>query len=166
MDQIHYDDLKQEIIDLLEQNREMVLATAAHDHVTARSVTCIHKDFKIYFQTDTNFLKYRQIGANPSVALCAGNMQIEGKAHFIGRTLDGSNQEIAALYRKIHPGSFNAYSHRESSVLAEVEIIRVTLWKYDNAHSLRDFLNVPERQATREYYCKIDSNASSSDRPA
>ena len=155
MENINYDVLKQEVGDLLDQHRIMVLATAAQDHVTARAVSCIRQDLRIYFQTDSDFLKCRQIEENPRVALCGGNMQIEGTARLIGRTLDERNRELAALYREIHPGSFKAYSDRESSVFAEVEIARVTLWKYENAHSLRDFLDVPEQRATREYYCKV-----------
>ena len=58
--------------------RKMVLATALAEKVTARMMSVVVLEEKLYFQTDITFRKYQQIRSNPHVALCADNIQIEG----------------------------------------------------------------------------------------
>ncbi|MBN2302840.1 MAG: pyridoxamine 5'-phosphate oxidase family protein [Anaerolineae bacterium] len=152
---ISYDDLARSIIKQLDKTPEMVLATCAGDRVTARMMSCIHRDLRIYFQTDRGFLKYEQIVQNPNVALCISNMQIEGTARILGRWSEIDDPELKALYRQHHAGSFERYGHRDSQVCIEVTITQVTLWKYEGDFALRDFLHVPEHMARREQYCKV-----------
>jgi len=150
--EIDYETLRSEVIDLLDRHKTMVLATSASDRVTARSVSCVHKDLKIFFQTDKNFLKYKQMAHNPNVAFCAGNMQIEGTAKVKGHPLDKNNKEFRELFKKEHLGSFEKYSNMKDEVVIEVEPKLVTLWKYEGPQPLRDFLYVLNRKAKREYY--------------
>jgi hypothetical protein len=150
-----FDDLKNEVMTQLDRRREMVLATCAENRVTARMVSTVYRDLHIYFQTDLGFLKSRQMMQNPNVALCAGNLQIEGVATFLGGwdTLD--DPQLLTLYRQAHEGSYLNYGHREHQTVVEVTLTRVTLWKYADGYALRDTLLIPERQAVREVYCKV-----------
>ena len=43
----------------------MALATSVNDHVTVRNVSCLFYDEKIWFKTDKNFRKTKQLLENP-----------------------------------------------------------------------------------------------------
>lgn len=81
METLDYSKVEKEVIDFITRNNKMVLATCSKNRVTARTVSIINQGLKIYFQTDIEFLKYRQIKENSNVALCQGNVQIEGQAN-------------------------------------------------------------------------------------
>lgn len=82
MDKINlpYNELETEVLSILAQTRHMVLATAAQNRVTARTMSIVNIRLDLYFQTDRRFLKVDQIERNPNVALCAGSLQTEGHA--------------------------------------------------------------------------------------
>jgi len=150
--EISYEALREEVTDFLDKHKIFVLATYADNRVTARSMSCVNKGLIIYFQTDTRFLKFKQIEQNPHVALCAGNVQIEGIAKIKKHPLDPSNQEFIELYKQHHLGSFKNYSHLKHNVVIEVEPTLITLWKYEENKPYREFLYVHEERAEREYY--------------
>lgn len=153
---IDFEKLKGEVMGLLRNKDIMVLATSSNDRVTARSVSYIVLNSSIYFQTDKTFLKCKQIIINPNVALCIDNIQIEGSAKIKGHPFDEENRAFVEEFRKVHNGSFNAYSHMENEVVIEIEPISITLWKYEEGKPLRDFLDLRDKRAYREYYdnCK------------
>jgi uncharacterized pyridoxamine 5'-phosphate oxidase family protein len=150
--EIDFEALRSEVIGLMDKHKILVLATSANDRVTARSVSCVHRDLKVLFQTDKSLLKYKQMARNPNVALCADNMQIEGVAKIKGHPLDNANKEFLELFKREHRGSFEKYSQMKNAVVVEVEPRLITLWKYESARPLRDSLYVSEAEATREYY--------------
>jgi general stress protein 26 len=45
-----------------------------------RNVSCLFYNDKIYFKTDKDFRKTKQLYENPNVALCYGGIQVEGTA--------------------------------------------------------------------------------------
>lgn len=145
--------LEAEVTQLLEQNPIMVLATAVDGHVTARSMSVVHQGLVVYLQTGNDSEKYLQLTANPQVALCAGNLQLEGLARDIGLPLAEENRFFADLYAQRHPGSFRTYSKLSFNRVIAVTAQRVVLWKYaplGKPH--RDFLDLVERRAWREMY--------------
>jgi uncharacterized pyridoxamine 5'-phosphate oxidase family protein len=144
--------LKDEVIEMLRNKHIVVLATSSSNRVTARSVSCVVLNSKIYFQTDKTFLKCEQIIENPNVALCIDNIQIEGNAMIKGHPFDKENKAFIEEFKKVHNGSFNAYSHMENEVVVEIEPVSVTLWKYEEGKPLRDFLDLKNKKAHREYY--------------
>ena len=106
----------------------------------------------VYCQTDSSYTKYKQIAENPNVALCAGNVQLEGTASILGHPFADENKRFAELFKEKHLGSFNAYSHLENEVVIGIEPTRVVLWKYDvNGASYRDFLELADGQAYRQF---------------
>lgn len=70
---IDYYKLEKEVFENLDSNTHIVLATSLNDEPTARTVSHIVLDNKIYFQTDINFDKCIQIEGNSNVALCLNN---------------------------------------------------------------------------------------------
>ncbi len=149
---LNYNELENEILELLTKSHTMVLATCLNNKVSARNMSCIVVDKKIYFQTDKNFLKFKQIDSNVNVALCIDNIQIEGVAKIKGHPFDEQNIKFREVYQKIHHNSYNNYSSLDSEVVIEVTMQLITLWKYIDGKPLRDILDVDKKVATREFY--------------
>lgn len=157
MEELNYAYLKDEVSKLLDGNKHMVLATCSHDRVTARMMSVVHKDLKLYFQTGKDSVKSTQIGENPNIALCAGNIQIEGTASGRGHPHDEDNAAFLDLYKENHKAAYDKYSGLEEEIVFEVDVGLVTLWKYtpDGNRPYRDFLDIAGKKAFREYMAYV-----------
>lgn len=148
---LNYNVTREEVYNQLGNSKVMVLATSYEDRVTARHMSCIMMNRKIYFQTDKYFLKTQQILKNQMVALCVDNIQIEGIARIIGNADDAP--EFCEVYKKYFRSSYDAYTHLKNQVIIEVEPTMITLWRYTNGHKpYRDFLDCIQNKAHREMY--------------
>lgn len=134
------------------KSKVMVLATSEQDRVTARLVSCVICNEHIYFQTDKKFIKYSQILANPNVALCFENVQIEGVATVIGHPLDSGNHFFAEAYQNHFKESFHSYSSLVDEVLVEIKPTLITVWSYDNNRPFREFFDSQNKKYFVEYY--------------
>lgn len=117
------------LIENISKFKNMVLATSYQDKVTARSVSTIVVDSKIYFQTANNMEKYYQIQKNCNVALTKGFYQIEGTAKAIGGWQD--HPLLAANYKLIHQSSYDNYGLLPVEEVIEVSITNIKLWQYE-----------------------------------
>ena len=133
-------------------SKKMVLATCAENKTTARTMSCIFIEEKIYFQTDKNFLKYEQITMNPNVALCIDNIQIEGVASDIGHPLDKINAFFSDPFKTNFSGSYDKYTALPAERLIQVIPKLITIWEYDNGKPYRVFFDFSKRKAHKEYY--------------
>jgi uncharacterized pyridoxamine 5'-phosphate oxidase family protein len=132
--------------------KKMVLATSKDNKVTARNMSCVIFDGAFYLQTDKTFLKYKQMIANPFVALCVDNIQIEGIAKSVGHPLDNENGTFVALFQQNYKSSFDAYSHLSNEVVFKVQPQKITLWKYENGNPLRVIFDIPNQVYSKEFY--------------
>lgn len=148
---LNYDVMMKEVFNQLGSNKVMVLATCSEDRVTARNMSCIVMNNKIYFHTDKRFLKTEQILKNQNVAFCIDNIQMEGTANILGHPHD--NPEFCEAFKKHFRGSYETYTHLINEVLIEVEPTYITLWKYAEGHKpFRDFIDCRQNKAYREMY--------------
>lgn len=145
-------ELKSEIINILEKEKHMVMATCADGRVTARTMSHINEGIDILFQTDGKFLKAEQIHKNPNVAVCIGNMQIEGTAIHSGKPVDPENAGFCEKYKQKHSHSFEMYAGVKTEIVFIVKPSFITLWKYINGKPCRDYFDVLKGMAYREYY--------------
>ena len=106
----------------------MALATSVNDHVTVRNVSCLFYDNKIYFKTDKNFRKTKQLFENPQVALCWSGIQVEGLAENKGLVADDSGNRFEKGYNELLCNSYNAYSHVDTEILIQVTPKHVEVW--------------------------------------
>jgi uncharacterized pyridoxamine 5'-phosphate oxidase family protein len=148
--ELDYGTLEREVFNSLEEGRIMVVATSYDNKVTARSMSCLIYNKRIYFQTSKAFSKFEQMYHNPNVAMCVNNMQLEGMIHMKGHPMEEA--EFAEKYKEQYLGSYNAYSHMKEAVVIEVEPTFVTLWKYGDGQAFRDFLDIGKKRAYREIY--------------
>lgn len=148
---LNYNVMMEEVFHQLGSSKVMVLATSFEDRVTARNMSCIMMNHKIYFQTDRRFIKTQQMLRNPKVAFCLNNIQLEGIAKMIGNA-DGA-PEFCEEYKKHFRGSYDAYTHLKNQIIVEVEPTFITLWKYTDGHMpYRDFIDCIQNKAHREMY--------------
>ena len=106
----------------------MALASCHNNYPMVRNVSCLFYDNKIYFKTDKNFRKTKQLFENPQVALCWSGVQVEGIATNKGLVVDEPGHKFETLYNKYLWGSYNKYAHEDSEIIIEVEPVFVEIW--------------------------------------
>lgn len=132
--------------------KKFVLATSKEDRVTARTMSCICFDQAVYFQTDSNFLKYEQLISNPQVALCSDNIQIEGIATDLGHPMDVDNLFFAKVFEQRYKSSFDSYTGLETEVLVKIVPKKITLWEYQNGSAVRLIFDIEKEEYREEPY--------------
>lgn len=131
-------------------NRIMVLSTSLNDIVTSRPMSILILDGELYFQTDRTFRKYAQLMGNPSVALSAANIQIEGQCKEIGVPRDNLNFWNA--YKEHFTNSFHRYSSLENERLFVVTPTFIERWTYiDNIPYMETF-DIPNHKYILKQY--------------
>jgi len=79
--ELSYEYLRQDMIEEIKKYHLGFLASSEADFVTVRQMQLIINGLTIYCHTGIYRRKYKQIMANPQVAIAAGNLQIEGIAY-------------------------------------------------------------------------------------
>lgn len=137
----------------LGQKKIMALATSLNDHVTVRNVSVIIHEEKILFKTDKNFPKTKQMIENPQVAICYWGVQIEGIAINHGLVVDQEDSSFQQLYQKHWEKSYNAYPHKDSEILIEVEPKLVEIWDQDkDDKGFQLVIDFAQKKAEIQYY--------------
>lgn len=106
----------------------MALASSVNDYVMVRNVSCLFYDNKVWFKTDKNFRKTKQLYQNPQVALCWSGVQIEGIAKNKGLVVEEPDRRFETLYKEHLWGSYNKYSHEDTEIIIEVTPKFVEIW--------------------------------------
>ena len=73
-----FDEKYNNFFDEFGKGKAMVLSSSENNIVSSRMMSVVQANGLFYFQTDKTFRKYSQLIANPQVALCINNIQIEG----------------------------------------------------------------------------------------
>lgn len=131
----------------------MALATSVDDYPMVRNVSCLFYHDKIYFKTDKNFRKTRQLYENPRVAMCWNGVQVEGIAAIKGLVIEEEGRIFEQLYKKFLWQSYNAYSHEDTEILVEVTPKFVEIWDEDeNRNAFQLFLDFDTEQVEYKPY--------------
>ena len=123
-----FDEAVDLMFEKLGTHKIMAQAASVNDEVTVRNVSCIIYDKRIFFKTDKEFRKTKQLLANPNTALCFSGVQIEGVASNLGLVAHEQNRKFAQLYQEYWATSYNAYPHTESEILIEITPRFVEIW--------------------------------------
>lgn len=129
---MNYNEAVDYLFKKLAPSKIMALASSVNDHVMVRNVSCLIYNNAIYFKTDKNFRKTKQLYENNRVALCVGGIQVEGIATIKGLVVDEPGRQFEKLYQKYLWGSYNAYSHEDTEILVEVKPTFVEIWDTDD----------------------------------
>lgn len=145
MNSLDYELLKQEVIHTLENSKAIVLATCSNNRVTAREVYFASNNFNIYFLTSKAYDKYKQIEKNNNVALCLGNIQMEGTAIIKGHPKLPENETETAICLNKSKKEFEHFMKYKNTILIEVVVNRMELWKNNG----REYLDLNKQEAYR-----------------
>lgn len=126
--EISYEEAVTTMFEKLGNAQIMALASSLNDYVMVRNVSCLFYDEKIYFKTDKNFRKTKQLLENPNVALCWSGIQVEGVAQNKGLVVDEPGRKFEEGYKKYLWESYNKYSHTDTEILIEVTPKYVEVW--------------------------------------
>ena len=96
---ISYEDAVGRMFEMLGNSKIMALASSLDDYVMVRNVSCLFYDDKIYFKTDKNFRKTKQLLENPNVALCWSGVQVEGTALNKGLVVEEPGRRFEEGYK-------------------------------------------------------------------
>ena len=131
--ELDYQELRKEMINTLQRHEFMYLATSEGDYVTNRAIRIITDDLKIWIMTSINSRKFKQTMSNPSVALAAGNLQIEGEAVLKLQVMDEQNTRFHEVYKEKYPKAYKVnsgiYFNLSDMVVLEIFPSRLTLFK-------------------------------------
>lgn len=125
---ITYEDAVGRMFEMLGNSKIMALASSLNDYVMVRNVSCLFYDNKIYFKTDKNFRKTKQLLENPNVAMCWSGVQVEGTAINKGLVVEEPGRRFEEGYKKYLWESYNKYSHEDTEILIEVSPKYVEIW--------------------------------------
>ena len=150
MEQIQFETLEKEILNVFKKQDIWVFATAAGNRVTARPVTILNEGLTVLFQTDGKSEKAAQIRENPNVALCRDNIQYEGVAEIFGGYGDEKSAAFYDRYQLAQPNSFRLYAGIPEQIVVSVQPKRIKVWKYVGGIPYIDYLDPVEKKAWRE----------------
>ena len=146
--------IRSEILTLLADNKDMVLATSLDNRVSARIVSFVNDDFIIYFFSWEHNKKIIQLRGNKNVAFNLRKLQIEGEAEVLGWANDEKFKAIGDLFRaKFSPKWYDSFSSVKEMVL--VKVIPSRIIKFESAHRRFHLQNIDFKNS-KVYQMRIE----------
>lgn len=151
--EITYAEAVDRMFEMLGNCQIMALASSVNDYVMVRNVSCLFYDEKIYFKTDKNFRKTKQLFENPHVAMCWSGIQVEGIAENKGLVVEEPDRRFEQGYKKYLWQSYNKYSHKDTEILIEVSPKYVEIWDTsDDGNAFQLFLDFEKKTVEVKLY--------------
>ena len=119
---------KQRFFNQLGQWKIMALGSSVNDYVMVRNVSCLFYNEKIFFKTDKNFRKTRQLLRNPHIAVCTCNRRQSGKQRIHDQC---PGRMFQPMYKQTLRQSYPAYLHEENEILSAGTPEFVQIWDED-----------------------------------
>ena len=153
--EITYQEAVERMFEMLGDSKIMALASSVNDYVMVRNVSCLFYDRKIWFKTDKNFRKTKQLLENPRVAVCWSGVQVEGIAANKGLVAEEPGQRFAQGYKKHLWESYNKYSHEDTEILIVISPKYVEIWDTsDDGYAFQLFLDFEKETVEVKQYDK------------
>ena len=150
---ITFETAVERMFEILGNSKIMALASSVNDYVMVRNVSCLFYDEKIYFKTDMNFRKTKQIMENPQVAMCFNGIQVEGIAKNKGLVVDEPGRRFEEVYKKYLWESYNKYSHTDTEILIEISPKYVEIWDTsEDGYAFQLFLDFDKKSVEVKQY--------------
>lgn len=134
----------------------MALASSVNDYVMVRNVSCLFYNDKIYFKTDKDFRKTKQLYRKPQCCPLlwrhSGGRDCRKTA---GLVVDEPGRVFEGLYKKHLWGSYNKYSHEDSEIIIEVTPKFVEVWDTsEDNYAYQIFIDFDKKEVTVKPYDK------------
>ena len=135
----------------LKTHNVLTLSTSSNNRVSSRQVSVIIHNGKFYFQTDENFLKFRQLSENPNAAFNFKSYSIEGKCRCIGKPDKAENAVFLELFRKHFYIAYKLYSNISTERLMEFSPTLIYNWGYEKTKPFMEYWDFEKQTYTKEY---------------
>ena len=123
----------QKIEKVLHDTQFCALATAnSNGVVSIAQMTLVSDGLKVYFQTDKNFEKVKNILQNENVAINCGAFSFKGRAKIVGSPL--SNERYIEEIKRKHMQTYLSYTNLPTEVLIEVELTQCKIWSLSSEY--------------------------------
>lgn len=140
---MEYNELLQKIIKMLSKTNYVVLATSSKNGVVTASKMCVIADgTTLYFQTDSNFEKARNIMENSNVAITMGNIYLKGQAFIIGHPSE--NKYFVEKMKELHYKTYENYTNLTNQILIEVHLTECRIWGIWKNNECNDVIDKEE----------------------
>lgn len=151
---ITFEQAAERMFNMLGNSQIMALASSKDDYVMVRNVSCLFYDGKIWFKTDKNFRKTKQLLENPNVAMCWSGIQVEGLAENKGLVTEEPGGRFQQGYQKYLWRSYNKYSHEDTEILIEVTPTFVEVWdtRGEEEEAFQVFIDFKDKTVTVKQY--------------
>jgi len=153
--ELPYEDLKQEMIKEISNHTFAFLATSENDYVRVGNNWIVSDGLTIYCFTFPKTRKYKQMKANPKVALAVDNLQVEGVATLKGHPQD--EPRFLKAYKENQPELYERrsktyFSRSETGTrVIEISPSRICRFKqssrYKISESCFDVLDIKKKEA-------------------
>jgi general stress protein 26 len=156
--ELSFEGLKKEIMEKMDKKRVMTLATSYDDYVTARDVRFTSKGLTLFFFTDDRSLKYKQIKANPIVAINSGTLRIEGISTPRSSPREIGNKDFMDTFKEKQPNSYESFNKagffdHPNTILVSVKPKKCILYREtanQDGHEISlDIINIDKKKASR-----------------
>ncbi|MEG0283958.1 MAG: pyridoxamine 5'-phosphate oxidase family protein [Erysipelotrichales bacterium] len=142
---MNFSQAKDNFYNILGDYKVMTIATSQNNKPSIRNISAIIIDRRIFFKTDINFKKTKQLLNNENVAMAYHGISFEGKAINRGLLDKEENKFFVDLYNKYFDKSYNSYYHLDSEILIEIVPLQAEVWDQDEEYNgfqmLIDFEN-------------------------
>ena len=110
------------------------IATSNHNgDISASQITIVNDNLDLYFQTDKNFEKIKNIGENNKVAVNFGNVYCKGIGKIVGHPLD--NETFITQLKQKNPHSYNRYSALHDEVLVKIQVKEIRICQFEKINN-------------------------------
>lgn len=148
--ELDYELEKKDFVESIKTHQEIVLSTCQGNIVTSRTVCFINNEFTFYILTSANSNKCKQITENANVSLCAGDLQIEGRAKIIGHPMSEGNLLISDMYREKHTEYYDRFARYKFAAYIEIKCIYIKQWRVTNGKDYFYCLDLCKQKAIRK----------------
>ena len=145
-----------ELWNQLNSHQVLVLSTSCNNRVSSRQVSVIIHGGKFYFQTDKNYLKFKQLYINPNASFCFNKYSIEGKCKCIGKPTDEKNSFFLDLFREHFYPAYKLYSGLETECLMEFTPTLIYKWDYENSIPYMEYWYFNEQKYVKKYIGELN----------
>ena len=126
--ELDFTKVKDEIIAILADKRNISLATSLNNRVTTRNVQYINIDLDIYFTSWGFNKKIKQIEGNSNVGLHQMGIQIEGVAEILRWPLDEKTKKVEEKFSAKYKW-FTKLSGKREAVMVKVTTKKIVFFK-------------------------------------
>ena len=127
-------DKREQFFETIKRDMTIVLATAAGESVTMRTVSPVYFEDAILIFTAIDSNKYQQLKKNPHCCIAAGAFFAEATAEFCGATMLAENQHLRDVYSEKFSGAFQEgveFGGRNAEFIL-LKPQRLTGWMFEN----------------------------------